>query len=263
MGERYTLTPSEGQGLALASALRLELKKLRHKRLWLIALCMVAMQLLWLGHGWFGHRGGGATPGYPALLLQAPALNAVFLPLLSTVIAATVCDVEAGGDMLKSLLTLQRAGSLFWTKLIVSTGMLAIVVTLQEAGLVGIAVAAKLDAIPVRELVIYWVSTCVVCVFCASLAQALSLLAANQFVPMVTGVVLSFFGLFSMYFPEAIMRMVPSAYFGLLSTVGVSMQGGVATYVSRPWAWGYAVVLIVATALLSVLAARAFSRKEL
>ena len=141
--------------------------------------------------------------------------------------------------------------------------MLAIVVTLQEAGLVGIAVAAKLDAIPVRELAIYWVSTCVVCVFCASLAQALSLLAANQFVPMVTGVVLSFFGLFSMYFPEAIMRMVPSAYFGLLSTVGVSMQDGVATYVSRPWAWGYAVVLVVATALLSVLAARAFSRKEL
>ena len=61
MGERYALTLSEGQGLALASALRLELKKLRHKRLWLIALCMVAMQLLWLGHGWFGHRGGGTT----------------------------------------------------------------------------------------------------------------------------------------------------------------------------------------------------------
>ena len=166
MGERHALTLSEGQGLALASALRLELKKLRHKRLWLIALCMVAMQLLWLGQGWFGHRGGGTTPGYPALLLQAPALNAVFLPLLSTVIAATVCDVEAGGDMLKSLLTLQRAGSLFWTKLLVSMGMLAIVVTLQEAGLVGIAVAAKLDAIPARELAIYWVSTFVVCVFC-------------------------------------------------------------------------------------------------
>ena len=155
------------------------------------------MQLLWLAYVVLVHPSDGFTD-YRILLFQIPLLNAVFLPLLSCVVSSTECDVETRGNMFKSLLTMQRAGALFWIKWLFSAGLMAAVVTLQTVVLTILAGAGGLDAIPAGELVVYWVSTFAVCVFCTSLAQALSLLTRSQFAPMVVGVALSFFGLFSM-----------------------------------------------------------------
>ncbi len=267
MGERHARTTKAAtQGvsgeLGLLPALGLETRKLRHKHLLLVAIGMLAMQLLWLAYVVLVHPSDGFTD-YRILLFQIPLLNAVFLPLLSCVVSSTECDVETRGNMFKSLLTMQRAGALFWIKWLFSAGLMAAVVTLQTVVLTILAGAGGLDAIPAGELVVYWVSTFAVCVFCTSLAQALSLLTRSQFAPMVVGVALSFFGLFSMYFPESVTRLVPSAYFALLSTVEVSVQGKTVMYLSHPWPWGYLVALLAATAAVSVLAAHAFKRKEL
>lgn len=96
------------------TAICLELRKLRRKHLLPITLAFLAVELLWL---WSGlARRVGADIDYRGVLFQLPSLNAIFLPMLSTIIMSTVCDIESPGNMYKELLTLQTPQGLFRAK---------------------------------------------------------------------------------------------------------------------------------------------------
>lgn len=258
--------PSRSAGVRGLAALRIELAKLRHKHLVPIALAILAVQLVWLGAT--ASRSVQSNPGVEAIALfyQMPLLNAIFLPLLSTIIASTVCDIENRGAMLKELLTMQRARGLFAAKWAVIAMVLGVVIAAQTivllvmAGGLGFA-----GTVPGGTVAAYWISTLAVSVFIATLAEVLSLFCANQFLPLVVGVGLSFLGLFAMYLPEAASYVVPSAYYGLLSTVAMSYDevAGVASYGVVPWPVEIFALVVVATAVLYLLASRAFTRREL
>ena len=51
--------------------------------------------------------------------------------------------------------------------------------------------------------------------------QMLSLLSNNQIIPLIVGIGGSFLGLFSMFFPENVTRLVVWAYFSVFSTVAM------------------------------------------
>lgn len=110
-----------------------------------------------------------------------------------------------------------------------------------------------------------WVSTLAVCLFVATVVECLCLFIANQFVPLVVGVALSFLGLFSMYLPAYVSVFVPSSYFGLLSTVGMSYDYAteVITWSTVAWPVGYFAVIVLVTVAAFALSLRAFARKEL
>ena len=83
--------------------------------------------------------------------------------------------------------------------------------------------------------------------------------------PLVVGVALSFLGLFSMYLPAYVSVFVPSSYFGLLSTVGMSYDYAteVITWSTVAWPVGYFSVVVLVTVAAFALSLRAFARKEL
>ncbi len=259
MAER---TPSATSRPRRIPAVRLELRKLRRKHLPLVALALMALELVWLGYGW---SGDAVSKGdWRAIYWQLPMLNAIFLPLLASIASSTVCDIESPGGMLKELLTLQSPRELFRAKWQAITLVLGLLVVAQTAA--SLALTSSLgflslpDAIAVAQ---YAVSTLAVSLLVATLVQALCLILQNQFLPLVVGVALSFLGLFSMYLPMAFARLVPSSYYALLSTVEMSSDAGRVAFASRAWPVADLAVIIILTVAIYGYASRGFSRKEL
>ena len=253
-----------GTSFSGLAAVRLELRKLRHKHLSLIAIAILAAQVFWLGAT--SSRGVQSNPDFRLVFFSLPTMNAIFMPVLSGVIASTVCDIENRGNMFKELLTMQTARSLFAAKWGVTTLVIGVVVTAQTA--VFTVMVGVLGCVGVPSplmLMEYWASTMVVCLFIATLIQVLSLFFANQFLPMVVSVGLSFLGLFVMYLPKAFAYFVPSAYFGILSTVGIDYDAavGVAAYTTVPWSIPAFALIVALTVAMYAVASRAFARKEL
>ena len=143
--------------------------------------------------------------------------------------------------------------------------MLAAVVTAEVAGASAIGGVLGFQSVPASESLVLWVSTLAVCLFVATVVECLCLFIANQFVPLVVGVALSFLGLFSMYLPAYVSVFVPSSYFGLLSTVGMSYDYAteVITWSTVAWPVGYFAVIVLVTVAAFALSLRAFARKEL
>lgn len=249
--------------LGIARQVVLEIRKGKRKHLWLICAAMLGVLLLWFGYQ--SARQVEVTSDYRVLLYSLPTVNAVFLPLLSAVVASTVCDVENRANMWKQLLTMERAEDLFCAKWLTCALVLAAVVTAEVAGASAIGGALGFQAVPASESLVLWVSTLAVCLFVATVVECLCLFIANQFVPLVVGVALSFLGLFSMYLPAYVSVFVPSSYFGLLSTVGMSYDYAteVITWSTVAWPVGYFAVIALLTVAAFALSLRAFARKEL
>lgn len=247
----------------MARQVILELRKGRRRHLWLICAAMLGALLVWFGYQ--SARQVEVTADYRVLLYSLPTVNAVFLPLLSAVVASTVCDVENRTNAWKQLLTMERAADLFCAKWLTCALALAAVVTVEVAAAFAIGAALGFQPIPAGECLVLWVSTLAVCLFVATVVECLCLFIANQFLSLVVGVALSFLGLFSMYLPAYVSVLVPSSYFGLLSTVGMSYDyaTGVITWSTVAWPVGYLVVIVLLTMAVFALGLRAFSRKEL
>ena len=169
--------------LGIARQVILEIRKGRRKHLWLICAAMLGVLLLWFGYQ--SARQVEVTADYRVLLYSLPTVNAVFLPLLSAVVASTVCDVENRGNMWKQLLTVERAEDLFCAKWFTCALVLAAVVTVEVAAASVIGGALGFQAVPVSESLVLWVSTLSVCLFVATVVECLCLFIANQFVPLV------------------------------------------------------------------------------
>ena len=245
-------------------AVALEFKKMRHKHLVALSAVLLAFQLLWIAV--IASQTVKQTNEFIAVFFQMPMMNAIFLPLLSAVVASTACDVENRGNMYKELLTMQRPRTLFSAKWVCVAIILGVFVSLQTTSVVLFSSSRGFVNLPGPAfLALYGVSTFAVCLLVATVIQVLSLFSPSQFLPLATGVGLSFLGLFSMFLPQAVSRLVPSAYFGLLGMVDMAFDSvtGSSTFSTRPWSIGDFIIVVAATAVIYILAGRAFSRREL
>ena len=94
--------------------------------------------------------------------------------------------------------------------------------------------------------------------------MVLALRFKNQFVPLAAGLILGFLGLMSMFFPPAVMRLSPAAYYGLLSNVRMVWDPDtrVVTYFRQPFSWSDLSLLLAATAVLYGWGRRDFGNRE-
>ena len=201
-------------------ALLLECYKSRRKRLLLIVLAMAAVTFLWTAVGLRKMDDADRAAGYAYCLYQTPLLNAILLPVFISVLVTRLCDMEHKGNALKTLFTMEKPGGLFAAKFVLTGLYLLLSVVLQAASFLLIGrMYGFTEAPPVPDLLLYVLSQWLVSLFLALVVQILSLRYINQFIPLVCGLIGGFLGLMALFFPPAVMRLVPSAYYGLLSTV--------------------------------------------
>lgn len=243
----------------------LECFKSRRRLVWLLMLAMVGFECAWTVVGFRNITDRDRMQGYALCLYQVAILNAIVLPVLISVLTSRVCDMEHRGAALKSLFTMQKPGSLFDAKFVFVGLHMTIAVLLQTGSFLLMGrIYGFTEALPAPHLLLYFISQLLPSLFMGLLVQILSLRCSNAFIPLVTGLIGGFLGLMSMFFSPWVMRVVPSAYFGLLSTVRMNWDPATRIvdyyYVSFP-IWDF-LLLLAATVVLFILGRRAFINRE-
>lgn len=249
----------------MMGAVMLEFAKIRRKRLWLACLGAAAACLMWAAAG-VVRTEQGSPDGTASLLYAAPLINAIVITLLAAVVASSVCEVDHESQALKELLCLQRAGTVFAAKLACILVLITVAVALEAAGLAALASFKEFpDQVGVAALAAFAMCQIGPAFVVAALVQAVALRWENQFVSLAMGLGLSLAGLFSLFFPPAVQRLLPSGYFGLLSCVRMDWDPATRTvsYYPTSFPWADAAILAAICAALVAVSAFWFSRKEL
>lgn len=245
--------------------LRLEFAKLRRKSVWLICLGTAALCLMWVATD-AARADQGAPDGMASLLYMAPLVNAIVLTLFAAVVSSRVCEVDHEAQALKELLCLQQSGALFSAKLACSLVLIVATVALETAGLAALAAYKGFtDQLGAIELAAFAACQVGPTFTVAAVVQAVALRWENQFASLAVGLALSLAGLFSLFFPPIVQRLVPSGYFGLLSCVLLDWDSAtrVTSFYTVPFSWGDAALLAAICVAVIAVSALWFSRKEL
>ncbi|WP_283170023.1 ABC transporter permease [Curtanaerobium respiraculi] len=246
-------------------ALAIEFSKLRRKNVWLVCLGAAALCLVWVSAD-VARTAQGSPDGTASMLYAAPLVNSIVLTLFAAVISSRVCEVDHKAQALKELLCAQRAGSLFAAKLACSLVLITATVVLETAGLAALAsYKGFTDQLGIAGLAAFAACQVGPAFTVAAIVQAIALRWENQFASLALGLALSLAGLFSLFFPPAVQRLVPSGYFGLLSCVNMDWDGTAHTtsFHTVPFAWPDAALLAAICGVVIAVSAVWFSRKEL
>lgn len=191
-------------------ALMLEFAKLKRKNVWLVCLGTAALCLMWMASD-AARAAQGAADGTASLLYMAPLVNAIIMTLFAAVVASRVCEVDHEAQALKELLCLQRAGTVFAAKLLCSLVLIAVAVVLETVGLAALAsYKGFADQLGIAELAAFAARQMGPAFVVAVLVQAIALRWENQFASLAVGLGLSLAGLFSLFFPPIVQRLIPS-----------------------------------------------------
>ncbi len=244
---------------------RLECFKSRRRLLWLVVLAMACIEGAWMAIGLNDMSAKDRAQGYAFCLYQAPLLNAIVLPVLISVLASRVCDMEHKGAALKTLFTMQKPGSIFDAKFLFIALHMAAAILLQMGAILLIGRVYRFtEALPINDFLLFFVAQLLPSLFMGLLIQILSLRYINAFIPLVTGLIGGFLGLMSMFFSPWLMRLVPGAYFGLLSTV--RMDWDIATRAVDYYYVGFSLqdclLLAAVSAMLYLIGRREFIKRE-
>lgn len=202
---------------------RAEKQKLRKRYIWVCPLAFLGILLLWLL--WMFRNADARTlaQGYTSLFYQLPMINAILMPILLAVIASRLCDMEIKGHTLKLLYTLQKRNSFYHCKYLFGIKYLAFFV-FGEFLLILLTgkVFSFTETFPVKEGLLYLLTNLVTGMILLGIQQTASLLSDNQIFPLALGLVGSFLGLFSMFFPKAVSRFIIWGYFAMFTPIGMS-----------------------------------------
>lgn len=211
-----TNTPS------LSRQCKAEGKKLHGRYLWLVPAGFLGILFLWILWMFYRSDTEDLAQGYHSLFYQLPMLNAIMMPILIAVMASRLCDMEIKGNTLKLLYTLQDRGRFYHCKFLFGLKYLLLYVA-GETCLILLAGGLFHFTEPLDWTLFAWhfLTTFTVGAMLLSLQQFFSLQSENQIFPLILGLVGSFLGLFSLYFPKAVSSLVLWSYFAAFTPIGM------------------------------------------
>lgn len=244
----------------------LEFYKTRRRYLWLVVGAFVAMLALWLAFSLHDPDEHDRANGWLYLLYCTPILQSVMAPVLVSVLASRLSDIEWKGNTYKLLETFQKPGHIFLCKLLCGSVYLAAYTAIVYALLLTIGTVNRFDGVP--QLPYYALSA----LFSFAVTETLfvfqlllSMCVRNQVPALAAGLLGAFTALMLLYLPpSAITRLLPWGGFSSLMLAGMDWdpQTRVIEYYSVAPDW--TAFLVVCIWLLVFFAAgyRIFSRKE-
>ncbi|WP_167202684.1 ABC transporter permease [Actinomyces respiraculi] len=253
-----------GTRLSWTTAVRLEVAKMRRLRLWPLSLALLGVSLalsLPLSASARDDLLNTVTDPWPSQLLLVSMTAALVSPLLVSVLASRLVDVEhtGGGWNLSATMGL-TPGRLCRAKLTALAGVLAPVVGLQVA--VPVLAGQMLGATWALDLapwLTYAVSLFVLDVVACGLYLLLAALVDNQIICVGVGFLGSFISLFALLMPPWLAHVVPWGYWAAITPTATSGDLSDGTYQviyqdpSWPWVIGF---LLLAAAIFAVATAR-------
>ena len=246
----------------MAGAFRVEVQKAHRRHDLLFCLLVPLIVMLWTG--------GLSSPGpdelanaYSALFYSIPIGNVLLLPIVMTVLASRLWDMEVRGSTWKLLYTLQSRRSLFLGKALFGIMEVLLVTFLEMGGayLTG-KIYSYMEVFPVNQFLYLTVCTLTVELLILFGAFLLMLLTGNPLPSLCAGITASLTGLFSAFMPQLVSYFIPWGYFVPLSAYEVAnwdQDAHTVTYGTRPYNWG---LLIFTVLLVMILFYAAWQRVQ-
>ena len=247
-------------------ALAMEFHKTRRRKVWLIVAALILVQIIWIL--WVFRRTNAHAPenGWMLSLYQFPLLNSIIMPVIAAVVASRLCDVEQKGQTFKLLETVMLPGKLFDAKFLCGTLYMLAVTVLQVLVLITAGyVLGFAGAAPIEKLFYYLLFTTTVNLTILLFQQVLSLLFSNQMISLSVGLVGGLAGLFIMFFPPALERLLLWGYYGVLMLVGMDWDRAtrITSYHWLPVDWQGFITLAVMFCVIYIIGRTLFVRKEM
>lgn len=168
--------------------LRMEFYKLKRRKVILTMLAFLFVQLLWGLWSMRDPKDWELQSGWMGLLYSVSFLDGVMLPTMMSVLASRLADIEHKGNTYKLLETLRSAGSLYHAKAVCGLSIIAGMLLTQFAFF--IPLGYRLGYVGNPDCKYYLLSFLLKLAGCYSLflmQLALSMLFANQMIPLAAG----------------------------------------------------------------------------
>lgn len=216
----------------MKTALLVEFYKLHNRsNIWIIG-ALLGGQIAWSAMALAYMDAEDMQQGWFYFLYLFQLLNSMMMPLLVTVVMSRLCDVEHKGHSFRLINTVLPAGRLFDVKFLLGSIYLILVAICQVLVILCVGIMFRFAGSPPWDLLVkYFVITTAVNLTLLGIQLVFSLIFSNQMPAFILGVVGSFFGLFSLYFPVTIQRLAPWGYYGVL--MFLRMDWDPATRISR------------------------------
>ena len=245
-----------------------ELKKSRHRNIFLLLLVLLGVAALWLSFSLssISDKSILMNAGYYNVLYQFPMINTILLPLFLAVLASRIWDSENKGNTYKLLCTLEKRGELYHSKTFFGAVLIFFVTAGETAiiPLLGMAYHLK-QPLPGRHLLFFFLATFLSGIMLYLLQQIISFRFENQLGALTLGLIGSFAGLFSLFFPRQISFFVISSYFSLMQTVGMNWDRATRaiSFYEVPFSIPYFFWTLFLAVFIYLIGRLVFARKEL
>lgn len=199
-----------------------ERMKSRYRKMNLAVIGFFLFQFVWSGWAFTKADERQLAQGFDYLLYQLPIINTIMMPILISVIASRLCDTEIKGSTLKLLFTMQKRGTVFDIKLLYGLKYIAVFLVFQILLVFGNgAIWHFTDTAQPKAIAVHFITSMVTAAIVYVIAQTLSLFSKSQIIPLAIGIITSFLGLFSMFFPPAVSAFILWGYFGKFMPVAM------------------------------------------
>lgn len=249
----------------MMAALRMEFHKTRRRKIWLIVLALIAVQLLWFLWGIGRMDADDLRDGWMFVLYQFPMLNTILLPVIAAVVASRLSDMEHKGQTMRLLGTIIAPGRLFTAKFLCGGCYILSLAAFQVLLMVAIGRMVGFEgAVPWGKMAQYWLFTSAVTLTILLLQQVLSLMWINQMISLSVGLIGSFAGLFSLFFGGGFHKLLLWSYYGVLLFVSMDWNPDtrVIHYAWTPVDWSGLLILAAVFAVIYAIGRGLFVRKE-
>jgi hypothetical protein len=203
-------------------AVFIEFQKIRHRKNGLVIILCIGAQALWAF--WAAGRMNEEMlkQGWMYFLYQFPVLNTIMMPIVVSVVASRICDIEHKGEMYKLLYTLLPGYKLFWAKFVCGSVFMAGASILQTGVIICLGSLKKFKGeLPVQQMFMFFLVSTAINLTILLFQQVLSLYFTNQMIPLSVGLGGCFLGLFSLFFPGNLKYFLIWGYYGAMSGVGM------------------------------------------
>ncbi|WP_440896693.1 ABC transporter permease [Amphibacillus sp. Q70] len=205
--------------------LRLEFFKIRRKKIWLMMLLFLVVEMGWVFMS--VTRSIANNPGdarWESIIYVVSSMNGLFLPILAAIVVSRICDMEHKGDTWKMLVvTNVKRRKLFSAKYMCANSLMLFVLIVQIAFIIFFGKLNNFSgSFPFHLLVSFLAGALITTMVITAIQQWMSLAIKNQAFALCLGMVGGFIGMTAAMFPSSVRHFFIWSYYLDLSPISYS-----------------------------------------
>lgn len=246
--------------------LGLEYFKLRRKKIWLMMIAFLVVEMLWAFMSI--SRSIASNPDqavWESVIYTIASMNGLFMPILSAIVVSRICDMEHKGDTWKMLVaTNVSRGRLYLMKYICANSLLLFSILVQTVLMIVFGLIKGFPGAPPVEFLLRFIGgNLLTTLAVTALQQWISLAIKNQAFALCLGMLGGFIGMTAGLFPAAVRHIFIWSYYLDLSPVTYKFAGSSGTYIGQSVDIGIIVAALIITVLFYIVGNAHVNRQEI